>query len=679
MSIKLKLLLLAFLIACLNGVAQDKLNIKFGKIGPEDFDLSRHVFDTGASAVVIADIGNTSFEGNNKGFFSLQFKHFQRIKILTKDGFDAANESIIVYNDGYKEEKLLDLKASTYNLENGKIVETKLDDKSIFTDKIGKYSSRKKFTMPAVKAGSIIEISYSIRSDFLHQLRAWNFQGEYPCFWSEYEVTIPEFFHYVALNQGDQNFFINTSKTVGAYYSIRESQGADRDEVTNITGTATASRWVMKDVPALKPEAFTTTIRNHISRIEFQLHYTQYSETSERHDFMGNWFIASEKLLDDENFGKALDEDNHWMSEDLKSITAGSNTSLEKMNKIYAFVRDNFTCTDHDALYTDGSLKTTFKKKNGNVAEINLLLTAMLRHEKIEADPMVLSTRDNGYPSETYPLMDRFNYVICAAKDNDKTYYLDASQPFLGFDRLPIDCYNGMARIINKEKPYVKYFDSDSLKEQKITSVLIINDDKGKSVGSFQSLLGYYESVDMREKIRKKSTGAIFNDIQTNFGSDLKIENTVIDSLNKLEEPIKISYDFALKNDGEEMIYFNPMLSEGYKDNPFKSAVRKYPVEIPYCMDEIYTFNMEIPNGYTVEEVPQPARIAFNENQGMFEYLIQKTEDKVMMRSRIRFSKAFFPPEDYNTLRDFFAFIVKKQSEQIVLKKKNIKPLNNPK
>ncbi|PWT72197.1 MAG: hypothetical protein C5B59_16370 [Bacteroidetes bacterium] len=670
MPIKLKLLLLAVLFAGLQGIAQDKLNIKFGKVSPEDFDLSKHSFDTGASAVIIADIGNTAFEGNNKGSLSLLFKRFERIKILTKDAFEAANQSIIVYNDGYSEEKLLDLKASTYNLENGKVVETKLDDKSIFTDKITKYESRKKFTLPGVKAGSIIEISYSVRSDFYRHLRAWNFQGEYPCFWSEYEVTIPPFYHYVALNQGDQNFSISTSKQVGANYTLREPGGTGRDDIVNFNGTATASRWVMKDVPALKQEPYTTTLRNHISRIEFQLHYFQFDETSERHDYMGNWFIASEKLLDNENFGKALDEDNHWMSEDLRSITSGCKSSLEKMKKIYAYVRDNFTCTDHDALYTDNSLKTAFKKKNGNVAEINLLLTAMLRHEKIEADPIVLSTRDNGYASETYPLMERFNYVICAAKDSDRTYYLDASEPLLGFDHLPVDCYNGMARMINKEKPYVKYFDSDSLKEQKMTQVLIINDEKGHSVGSFQSLLGYDESYDLRERIRKKSTGAIFSDIQTNFGSDVKIENTAIDSLNKLEEPIKISYDFTLKNEGDEMIYFNPMMSEGYKDNPFKSAVRKYPVEMPYCMDELYTFSMEIPNGYTVEEVPKSARVALNENQGMFEYLVQKSDDKVMMRSRIRLNKAYFPPEEYNSLRDFFGYIVKKQSEQVVLKKK---------
>ncbi|MBS1599566.1 MAG: DUF3857 domain-containing protein [Bacteroidetes bacterium] len=651
-------------------IGQDKLNIKFGKIAPEDFDLSKYKYDTGASAVIIADIGNTSFIGNTKGDFSLVFKRHKRIKIINKNGYDIAKETIFVYQRNSDEEKLKDLKAATFNLENGKVVETDLDQKSIFTDKVDKYRSKKKFTFPAVKEGSIIDISYTIESDFYVDLRSWTFQGEYPCLWSEYQVTIPQFFHYVAVNQGDQNFAIHTSKEVNVNYSIRQPNGTERSEFLSIMGTATENRWVMKNVPPLKEESFTTTIRNHVSKITFQLHYVQFGEANERHDYMGNWFIASEKLLKHENFGQALDEDNHWMKEDLKAITTGCKNNEEKIRKIYAFVRSNFTCTDHDRLYTDNSLKTVFKKRNGNVAEINLLLVAMLRHEDIPSDPAVLSTRDNGYCSETYPMIDGFNYVICVARDNDKTFYLDASEPLMGFDHLPIDCYNGQARIINKEKPYAIYFDSDSLHERTVTGVVIIMDEKGKPSGSFQSTLGYYQSYNLREKAKKKSEKDVFKDIQTAYGSDVEISNTGIDSLDQLEYPVKIHYDFDLKNMTDDIIYFNPMMSEAYKENPFKSADRKYPVEMPYTMDELYSFSMEIPEGYVVDELPKSARVMLNDKEGMFEYLIQKNDIGIQMQMRIKLNKALFLPEDYSTLRDFFASIVKKQSEQIVLKKK---------
>jgi hypothetical protein len=42
----------------------------------------------------------------------------------------------------------------------------------------------------------------------------------------------------------------------------------------------------------------------------------------------------------------------------------------------------------------------------------------------------------------------------------------------------------------------------------------------------------------------------------------------------------------------------------------------------------------------------------------------------IQLRCRTKLNKAYFPADDYASLRDFYAFIVKKQSEQIILKKK---------
>jgi Domain of Unknown Function with PDB structure (DUF3858)/Transglutaminase-like superfamily/Domain of Unknown Function with PDB structure (DUF3857) len=653
-------------------IAQDKLDIKFGQITASDFDLSKHKFDSGASAIVIADVGNTSFVGNNKGDFSLLFKRVKRIKILNRNGFDAAESEIMVYNAGGNEERLNDLKAFTYNLENGQVVQTKLDDKSIFTDKIDKYHSLKKFTMPAVKEGSMIEIAYTIKSDFYNHLRPWNFQGAYPCLWSEYEVSIPQFFNYVLLNKGEQSYFVKTTGSKDASYTVRVSGGTEQDDVYHINGSARVNRWVMKDVPALKEENYTTAIENHLSRIEFQLNYFQFGSTGVRHEFMGNWLTASEKLLQNEYFGAALDNDNRWMADDIKKITEGCSNNLDKIKRIYAFVRDNFVCSDYNALYVDNPLKTVFKKRAGNIAEINLLLVSMLRHENIDADPVILSTRSNGYANELYPLMGQFNYVICATRDNDKVCYLDASRPGLGFNFLPIDCFNGQARIINKVKPYPVYFDSDSIRENSVTTILIINNEKGGLSGSCQSTLGgNFESYELRQKIKKKGEKEFFKDIQTLYGADLQIENTGIDSMEKLEEPVKVHFDFNLKTGaGEDLIYFNPMLSEGFKENPFKATDRKYPVEMPYPVDKTYLLNMEIPNGYEPEETPKSAKVVFNEGEGYFEYLVQKDESRIQLRCHIKMKHAIFSSEDYNVLRDFFAYIVKKQSEQIVFRKK---------
>lgn len=186
--------------------AQDKSPVKYGKVTAEDFDLSKYTFDSSASAVIISDVGNSSFIGNDKGWFSLNFKRQQRIKIINKTGFEAASITIPLYFNGKAEEKLENLKAVTYNLENGKITETKLESSAVFKDKLSKNIVLRKFTFPAVKEGSIIEYSYNVESDFLDNLQHWTFQHDYPCIWSEYEVRIPQFFGYVFLNQGYKNF-----------------------------------------------------------------------------------------------------------------------------------------------------------------------------------------------------------------------------------------------------------------------------------------------------------------------------------------------------------------------------------------------------------------------------------------------------------------------------------------
>jgi uncharacterized protein YfkK (UPF0435 family) len=53
----------------------------------------------------------------------------------------------------------------------------------------------------------------------------------------------------------------------------------------------------------------------------------------------------------------------------------------------------------------------------------------------------------------------------------------------------------------------------------------------------------------------------------------------------------------------------------------------------------------------------------------MFEYLIGADENIIQLKCRVVLRKAIFSSEDYNSLRDFYAFIVNKQTEQIVFKK----------
>jgi hypothetical protein len=384
---------------------------------------------------------------------------------------------------------------------------------------------------------------------------------------------------------------------------------------------------------------------------------------------MNTWPVAAKTLLEDEEFGLMLSRENSWMSDELNSITAGANTDEQKTRKIYGYVRDNFKSSSKEGLYAHSSLKDIFKKREGNVAEINLLLIAMLRKAGISADPMILSTRDNGIANDNYPLIHEYNYVICVVFLAGKYVELDASQPYNGFGQLPDACYNGWGHIINEQKPFPIELSADSVSESSVTSVLIFNDDKGKSSGGYKCIFGKSGSYDARQEIIGSSVKTYEKKIQTSAGSDISIENFGVDSLKKYDFPLTVRYDFNLNTTNTDILYFSPMMGEEYKANPFKSMERHYPVEMPYRIDETYVLNMDIPDGFTIDEIPKSARVIYNENEGMFEYLIQKGETNLQMRVRLKLNKAYFPTEEYNTLRDFFSFVVKKESEQIVFKK----------
>jgi hypothetical protein len=659
------------LIGCLftfTAYSQDKDKIKFGKVEPKDFEKTKFELDTSAHAVVIADIGNTEFEAE-RDHLELRVKRTCRIKIVDRNGYDAATVEIALSRSGNSEEKLLNLKASSYNLENGKVIETKMDSKSVFTDKVDKDYTEKKFTLPAVKEGTIIEYTYTYSSPFYFHLKPWYFQNDYPRLWSEYTVTIPEFYDYIFLRQGYIPYEINGEQESSRHtYNISYSPegGAGRTETSSITANTTSHRWAAKDVPALKEQEFTTTLMNHIAKIEFQLSSTRYPN-SPVVPILSTWPKLYEDLMKDDEFGAALDKNNGYMGDVVEKLTAGLTSDTAMARRIYNYVRQNFSCTDHSGLYLSKSMKTIFTSHNGNETDINLLLVAMLRKAKLDANPIILSTRAHGITYSMYPLVNKFNYTIASVNTTTGTYFMDASLFYLGFGHLDTRCYNGHARVITPDIPAIS-FDADSLLERKTTYVMLIGD-SGVIKGSFEQRPTYFESCLVREKVKEKGKDEYFKPLSKDFSMETTISNATIEDLEDNEVPVKVHYDFVMKPDADGILYISPMFTEAQRNNPFKSQDRLYPVEMPCTFDELYTLNMTIPDGYEVDELPKPAIVQFNETDGVFQYLVQKTENQIQLRSRLKLNKATFAPSEYNSLREFFDMVVKKQSEQIVLKK----------
>jgi hypothetical protein len=671
---QLLLLSIPILVYNICAVAQDNASAKLAKVTIGDFTVKSPVIDSGTNAAILVDKGDVSFEGNEKGWFNYVFRRTTRILIRKNKSFDLSTVKLLLYNNNDDKEVVSNLTGVTYNIENGSLAETRLNSKDVFEEKYDQNHFYKKFTMPAVREGSIIEYSYTIKSGFIFNLPSWEFQTtDGPTLWSEYNVVIPSLLSYMSVMQGSHKFDINSSGEGFKNYTIKQSQanhgnyGSGGEQSLNVSSPTLLHHWAMKDVPVFYVENYLSSPANYIDKIRFQLFKTYDGEYY--HDVDNSWSKVNEELLKSEEFGRPLADDNEWLDKVLTHVVDENDEPRTAAKKIYYYLQDNYTCINHYSKYIKTSLQDVVKKKSGTVGDINLLLIAMLNRQKIMAWPVLLSTTEFGRNTPSYPLMEQLNYVIAKVKIDSSTYWVDAATPFLPFGKLPANCYNGYARVVTGDSVAI-YLTPDLLKESRTVNVFISNSDNKQVEGAFTDNIGFYESLAAKETIARTSLNAYRSNLKASFPDDISIGEIQCDSVSKPEYPVSIKFDFKLPAfENADIVYFNPMLGKAIKENPFYAAERVYPVEMNYTTDYIYNLSMDIPTGYKIDELPKSARVMLNNSEGIFEYLVSADASTIQMRCRLNIKKATFTPEDYHTLRDFYAYVVKKESEQMVFKK----------
>jgi hypothetical protein len=75
----------------------------------------------------------------------------------------------------------------------------------------------------------------------------------------------------------------------------------ERGQTIKLDAIDNISRWVMKNVPAMKTEKFTSSLINHICRVDFQLSGYNFPNTPFK-SVMGSWETLSSDLQKNSDF-----------------------------------------------------------------------------------------------------------------------------------------------------------------------------------------------------------------------------------------------------------------------------------------------------------------------------------------------------------------------------------------
>ena len=265
-----------FLLLSSNAFSQNKeLKTKFGKFSDKETAMTVYEKDPAAAAVVLFDKGNLSHRYDQYNGFSISYERNMRLKVFKKEALSAGD----LYIFHYKDEKISDFKASSFNLENGKMVETKLDKENLIDENLTKNFMLAKFSVPAVREGSIIEFSYKlIQQRGVDMPNSWTFQHvDYPTIWSEFEASVPEFIQFKKMAQGWVPFSLAEEGPANEKMNFTLKDRAEgrmaNTTFDNITLDYTVNKmhFIQEDIPALKPEPYVNASRDYLSRINFDV------------------------------------------------------------------------------------------------------------------------------------------------------------------------------------------------------------------------------------------------------------------------------------------------------------------------------------------------------------------------------------------------------------------------
>ena len=107
----------------LTGMAQQTVNKKFGKPTKEEMQMTVYEADSAAEAVVLCRLTKVEYTIQPRDYL-VDYHEKVRIKILKPEGTRYANVVIPYYDDAFEplsNEEIRDLKATAYNMEDGKV------------------------------------------------------------------------------------------------------------------------------------------------------------------------------------------------------------------------------------------------------------------------------------------------------------------------------------------------------------------------------------------------------------------------------------------------------------------------------------------------------------------------------------------------------------------------------
>ena len=649
-----------FLILCLSlsniiGYAQElQVNKKWGKPTQQELTMTEYAADPDADAVILYNKVETYYSIKTNGFVVTNQVRC-RIKVLKPDGKEWGDVSI-----GYRDhetnhdikERVVGLKGTSYNMENGSMVKAKLESSMIHEERLDKEQKQIKFSMPKVQVGTVMEYEYRIESGIFYDLRDWYAQSSIPVLYTEYSLSVPEWFRFSIEESG-----------VNHLDKVQDGSSINLGSETIPTNDYT---FIGRNLPALKDDDFVWHARDFSNKVTHELSGI-YVPGQVYKNYTTTWEDIDKILLDDSEFGGRLKKSSPLKEEiaasDIPSIADKRARALAVFQLLKKKVRWNGKYA-----FEAKSASKLLKEGTGTNADINFLYINMLRDAGVEAMPVLLRKRSNGRLPLTHASIKYLSTFVVGIQDSDSTLcYIDASVEAPSMNILPPVLLVERARVFSPkgQGSWVNLQNTASGKVKRVIQGKL--DSQGLLTGLCNNDYKDEEAARVSKKWREaKDSLSAISRMKERDGIDITKyqRKSHADKAFTFREAFGFTKQFDTAGD---QIYMNPLVLIPMKENPFKPEKRDLPVEFPYCQQETLNVMIELPAGYQVEDIPSPIAMEYD---GMTARVICRQQDnQLTVQYRMEMSRPFYDQTQYAELRSFFDKIVENCNQILTVKK----------
>lgn len=367
---------------------------------------------------------------------------------------------------------------------------------------------------------------------------------------------------------------------------------------------------------------------------------------------------------------------------------AGGLSADDKARDIYRYIVRHITYSSvpfRQSAYVPQKASKTLVTGMGDCKDMATLFVALARKAGLEANLVLVNTRDNGLQAMALPSM-AFNHCIAAYGSGAARRYVELTDTDLPFGALPLDLRQAQSLFI----PYgegpgdsavlAPLRSSRALADAVIRHLDIRVEGEDIAVQSRLQLTGALTSSyrytykneptdKTRDKLRERLDGI--------YKKSVDLGSVNLKGVDSLEDSLRVRVAYQVPN---EIIHVNDlyMLKLNFIDvvanmNPFSVQDRHFPIDYAqYENTEHYatTVAVELPADARVSQLPEDVDLRFGDMHYTLRYRRAGDHALEVTRDFTTIPWKQIAPGDYTRFEDFFKRIIKAETQYIVYEQK---------